>query len=264
MKQHRFDKDFQQIQEAVFDIYESGNVNAFMKDVAKSASMRNPINPSELIMFNKVGVELITRGNKVYLQHIRAFEKGKGAGKQAMELLMQLADKHGVEITLCAKSTDRGGMSTSQLKKWYTKYGFVSDKRNDGDYSDEEFFNDDDDYFCGMIRKPKKLNENTLLRQMMSIPDNIKYMALDKNGTKVVTPMDLSSKKSLSKVSEYWLNAKEIINNQGDHVNKVYFYEVDANTLYAVHTQDENPDLEECSGICFKPEKSAKGAPYEV
>jgi hypothetical protein len=112
--------------------------------------------------------------------------------------------------------------------------------------------------------KFNELYESTILRQMMSIPKDIKYMAVDKNGVKVVATLPLSSKSNLSKVSDHWIKAGEVINNKGDLVDKVYFYDVDGNKLMAVHTQDENPDLNNKVGITFKPEKSTKGAPYEV
>jgi hypothetical protein len=121
-----------------------------------------------------------------------------------------------------------------------------------------------DNDFLAIQEAVQEVYENSLLRQMSSIPDGTKFLALDKNGTKVVTPMDLNSKASLNKTSDYWIRSKEIINNKGDHVDKVYFYDVDESKLYAVHTQKENPDLEEKCGICFKPEKSAKGAPYQM
>lgn len=57
----------------------------------------------------------------------------KGGGTQAVKLLCDLADKHGVKITLTAKAYTDGHMSTDQLKSWYERFGFQEEEDSFGD-----------------------------------------------------------------------------------------------------------------------------------
>src|SRR3989304_6522669 len=53
--------------------------------------------------------------------------RGHGLGTQAMEELVALADRHGLLMTL-SPATDFGGTSAERLKKFYRRFGFVSNK----------------------------------------------------------------------------------------------------------------------------------------
>jgi GNAT superfamily N-acetyltransferase len=77
--------------------------------------------------------------NGVHVHSIMALEKGRGQGRQALQYLTNLADKHGVDLHGSAKAFGRSsGLNTTKLKAWYRRNGFQVDRSGD------------------MIRKPAK------------------------------------------------------------------------------------------------------------
>ena len=87
-----------------------------------------------------VMVQIYPIGGSIHFASIHTTPKefrGKGAAKHVMDLIMKLADKHGLPIDLEAKPFDKGtgGMNKSQLTSWYKSFGFKP-------------------HLGGMIRKP--------------------------------------------------------------------------------------------------------------
>lgn len=106
----------------------SAKIKAFLKDLDTS-SQNNPFNNKTHVIGNaEVHVSPDTDG--IHIHDIRSFEQGSGAGTKALEHLIKLADKHSLKLNLIAKGY--ASTSTSQLQKWYKRYGFVSDE---DDYS---------------------------------------------------------------------------------------------------------------------------------
>jgi GNAT superfamily N-acetyltransferase len=85
-------------------------------------------------------LELSKNGdNGIHVHSIMALEKGRGQGRQALQYLTRLADKHGVDLHGSAKAFGRsGGLNTTKLKSWYKRNGFQINNYGD------------------MIRKPAK------------------------------------------------------------------------------------------------------------
>jgi len=71
-----------------------------------------------------VFVELSVFNDRLHLSGIMANEKKKGFGAKVMRFLMDVADKHGVEIEGTAKPFSKEGMKKTALKAWYKKLGF--------------------------------------------------------------------------------------------------------------------------------------------
>lgn len=70
-------------------------------------------------------------GDRIHISWIQAIDHGKGQGKRALEHLTSLADKHGVHLTLHPErpKTMRGpGLSTKQLRDWYGRHGFKTER----------------------------------------------------------------------------------------------------------------------------------------
>lgn len=97
---------------------------AFMQDFA-SGTTTIPGSRSRL-WNNTVEIEIETALLGLSLENIKATPSGKGHGKQAMEWLTTLANKHGVSIFADAVPEH---ISTADLKKWYEDCGFT---RNGG------------------------------------------------------------------------------------------------------------------------------------
>jgi GNAT superfamily N-acetyltransferase len=70
--------------------------------------------------------------------------RGRGRGTKAMEDLTHLADQYGMLMTL-SPSTDFGGSSKERLKRFYRRFGFVSNKGRHKDFT----------LFDSMYRLPK-------------------------------------------------------------------------------------------------------------
>lgn len=60
--------------------------------------------------------------------------RGQGLGTRAMEELTSIADRYGLLTTL-SPSTDFGGSSVERLKKFYRRFGFVSNKGRRKDFT---------------------------------------------------------------------------------------------------------------------------------
>jgi len=70
--------------------------------------------------------------------------RGRGLGTKAMEDLTHLADQYGMLLTL-SPSTDFGASSKERLKRFYRRFGFVSNKGRQKDFT----------LFDSMYRLPK-------------------------------------------------------------------------------------------------------------
>lgn len=60
---------------------------------------------------------------RILLNSIRSFERGKGQGSAALKMLCDAADRFGVSIQLIASSFG-DGLSNDDLIEWYGRYGF--------------------------------------------------------------------------------------------------------------------------------------------
>lgn len=68
----------------------------------------------------------------IRVSSVQTVEPKSGGGKEAMELLCALADKHQVVLTGTAKKfgTDKSYMTTKSLKAWYPRFGFKMGRGN--------------------------------------------------------------------------------------------------------------------------------------
>ena len=100
-------------------------------------------NEKILDKYNLKNLVLSKNGNYVTLNKIVTKELGKGYGSKFMEELAKIADKNGWILALTPDASF-GGTSTSRLKNFYKKFGFVVNKGKNTDFSTRET----------MIRKP--------------------------------------------------------------------------------------------------------------
>lgn len=113
----------------------SDSVKRFMDDY-HSVSSIHPSSPNKRIIGNAV-VELHPMQNHVHFSDILSLKPGSGAGGNAVRILTDLADKHGVVLKGFADPYKRGQKGNyitqqSHLDKFYKKRGFKIDKV-DGD-----------------------------------------------------------------------------------------------------------------------------------
>ena len=102
--------------------------------------------------YNLNDLILSKNGKYVTLNKIIAKKIGNGYGGKFMEDLIKIADKNGWILSL-TPDTSYGATSIGRLKKFYKKYGFVSNKGKHSDFNTRE----------SMIRKPinENINEST-------------------------------------------------------------------------------------------------------
>lgn len=82
----------------------------------------------------------------IYIKEIESTEPGKGYGRQLLRLVCALADKHKVELALAplsfvppswrnkvnSKELISKKLGETQLRQWYTRYGFTPPKSGSG------------------------------------------------------------------------------------------------------------------------------------
>ena len=96
----------------------------FMDDYYASTS-EHPFDHRSRIHNNAATLELSRVGSRVRMHDVRAL--APGGGKDAIEHVKRLADKHGVEIEGTAKAYTKSKqypMSTKQLADYYKRRGF--------------------------------------------------------------------------------------------------------------------------------------------
>lgn len=120
----------------------SDNIDSFMKEY-HGKTWPNPINPRERGMTLRdsslkdgegyVIMQIRVFDGAIHISSILSSESNKGMGGFVMKILCNLADKHGVKMTLAPQrfGTRKGDMSTPMLKKWYTKLGFKTARGTD-------------------------------------------------------------------------------------------------------------------------------------
>lgn len=86
----------------------------------------NPLNHRQLVIDNKVLIEVSVFEGALCLDLVHALEPG--GGKIGLETVLAAADKFGAAVMLFAKKVGKKGLSTSQLTQWYGRHGFVADK----------------------------------------------------------------------------------------------------------------------------------------
>lgn len=101
------------------------NRDAFLSDFEK-LSQPNPADPASRLLHG-ASVDLVRDPidpATVHLEGITALTKRQGAGSAALRRITDLADKHGVRLTLDAQSLDSQGLPQPALEQWYGRNGF--------------------------------------------------------------------------------------------------------------------------------------------
>lgn len=131
----------------------------------------HPFSNKTRIVNNQASVQLSPQDGQIHINDIMSHapatygQQGTGGGRKALNLLTDLADKHGVELNLNPQAYSEKGLSDEQLHSWYTRNGFK------------------DDEYGGMVRKPKAQIQPSAAPQVaLKRPDgsDIKFTAQEK------------------------------------------------------------------------------------
>ncbi len=78
---------------------------------------------------HKAEFEVGVAGSSVRLGYIGSIHVGRGHGTRALRWLLNLADKHGVEVRGSIHRVGREGLSERELKLWYRRHGFEIEQK---------------------------------------------------------------------------------------------------------------------------------------
>ena len=95
----------------------------------RSQGQINPFNSTEVLLDNKVLVEVGFFDGSLWVSSITSIEKG--GGSYAMKIICDAADKHGVIIRLSPEPYGKKTLNKSQLTTWYKKLGFKKSEHSD-------------------------------------------------------------------------------------------------------------------------------------
>ncbi len=100
-----------------------------------STTTQNPLSPAERIVGSTAAVELRPFAGIMWIDSIRSFNKGEGGGSNALKLILELADLHGVTLVLTASPFEAGGneLEFNSLVQWYKRNGFAYGRQNKED-----------------------------------------------------------------------------------------------------------------------------------
>lgn len=96
-------------------------LDAFMADFNAETVRIGPFSQWEdgLISF-----ELKPFDGKIHLGAIISLERGAGRASRALDWLLRLADKHGVQVDGDIQRLGKDGLTHHQLRSWYKRHGF--------------------------------------------------------------------------------------------------------------------------------------------
>jgi hypothetical protein len=100
----------------------------FIKQI-RTLGYTNPFDSREIVVGNIAVIEVFkdnNRPNTIHLSSIRTVEPGKGNASKVLEKLLSMARKNKVSISLSPVKFGNKGLSSADLKKWYTRHGFKS------------------------------------------------------------------------------------------------------------------------------------------
>lgn len=146
---------------------------------------QSPLQQRTFIVNDNVFVEMYPFGGSVHLSSISSMEKGKGNASSVMRQITNSADNRGLKMDLGAKAFSEGGLKTSQLIDFYTKFGFTVDPEGmfAGDSLEEikEYVDDNPRESVDMIRLPKVKSKEQIVGQagVETAADDIAMQDLD-------------------------------------------------------------------------------------
>lgn len=97
------------------------------------ATMHNPLSPDERIWEYKAKITMRPSGDVMWLDWLNAIDIGTGAGSEALDFIVEMADRHGVTLKLIAQSMNElfpsrtHGLPQDILEQFYMSRGFVQE-----------------------------------------------------------------------------------------------------------------------------------------
>src|SRR6185369_4829545 len=117
----------------------------------RSQGYPNPFDTREIVIQNKVGIDISFFDGALWVSSITSYEKG--GGRLGMQVILNAADKHGVIVRLSPEPFGKKTLNRSQLINWYKRLGFNRSKIQDR-YERLPQLKENDDLF-----KPRRIED---------------------------------------------------------------------------------------------------------
>jgi len=117
------------------------------KPLPMDEGARLPEHGYDAIRIGPATVEITRVGNEATINRLKVpeGERGNGAASRALDAVLRQADAEGVTLFLTPERIGDSGLSDAQLKAFYTRHGFASNRGPDRDFSTR----------ATMVRKPR-------------------------------------------------------------------------------------------------------------
>jgi hypothetical protein len=109
-------------------------VKSFMDEFVE-ATQANPLDERERVFQNAAFFQIRPFESTVRLSNIRTVKPGRGAGREGLQWLLSLADKHQISIFGEAEPTGHCALDAGALRAWYHRHGFKVSSRGDIEYT---------------------------------------------------------------------------------------------------------------------------------
>jgi len=109
------------------------NIDKAINDIS-SLGYRNPLNPSEIVIDDKVIIEVSNWDKRLWISSLKSIEKKEGNATKVMTTICKIADKHNVTIALdpVLYGKDKNKLNYKQLVNFYKKFGFKFEEGEEG------------------------------------------------------------------------------------------------------------------------------------
>lgn len=142
----------------------------------RSATTSNPMSMRSRLWMGEVAIDVQPFGSLIRLVEIRSVRRGRGSASKALDWLLSLARKHGVDLSCTAKPLGSDGLSLDALCAWYQRHGFRRDSFGDFRWSGRKPFGGPG---LGQGRKPIVEGESSVvLTARVSRAQKAKFDAL--------------------------------------------------------------------------------------
>ncbi len=102
-------------------------LDAFMEDLRNSALKTHG---EQLIFLGPVVLEASDFAGKIHISSITSHAREQGYASKTLDWLIELADKHGVQLDGTIQRIGGSGLSHKELRSWYKRHGFTITETN--------------------------------------------------------------------------------------------------------------------------------------
>jgi hypothetical protein len=273
-EQNQSEQKYQETKPPVKKEITQEDVDDILGDIQDSGMIvqKSPIESGVYIINENVRLDLRAFDNMINLSSILSIEKGKGSASSVLREIGKSADKRGLTISLDAKAFSEGGLSTSQLLDFYSRFGFEIDPngifKDDSIEEIKDYLEMNPNESVGMIRTPGQeilfQNYGEKTRGAVTIAKDGRAIIYALTDANVSTPLH-----ELAHVFEHYLTKEEkakIIKSANTErwTRETSEYFARGFENYLATGESSNPIFEKFKQFLLDIYKAIKGSPIDV